>query len=234
MTSDASTWKVLPHGAITQLSACVATVTGSLAMPLTILERRMTIVRLSDGRLVIYSAMSLDDEGTRALESLGTPAFLVVPSHLHRLDAPAWKARFPEMTVVAPSGARGKVEELVPVDTSAPRFEDPRVRFVEVEGTAGREGALEIDEDGRLTIVLNDIVGNLPTSDGIVLRTLGFATERPRIPRMAKRMLVKDSKALRRQLETWAERPVARVLVSHGRPIERDVPDVLKEMARTL
>ncbi|MBN8612780.1 MAG: hypothetical protein J0L92_19450 [Deltaproteobacteria bacterium] len=234
MTKPPTAWTVLPHGEIEHLSGSVATVTGTLAMPLTTLERRMTVVRLNDGRLVVYSAMALDDEGMRALLAMGTPAFLVVPSHLHRLDAPAWRARFPSLVVVAPSGARVKVEQLVAVETSSPDLEDASVRFVEVAGTGGREGALEIEEDGRLTLVLNDLVGNLPISAGLVLRTLGFATERPRIPRMARRMLLKDPSALRRQLEAWAERPIARVVVSHGRPIEHDIPDVLREMARTL
>jgi hypothetical protein len=210
------------------------TVTGDLKMPLTLLERRMTVVRVKDGRLVIFSAIALDDPEMRVLEEFGSPAFLVVPNRLHRTDALIWKRRYPKLTVVAPAGARARVEEVVPVDTSTPDFEDPDVRFVEVEGTDGRESALEVREGSHVTLVLNDVVGNLPKSSGFVLRALGFASDRPRVPRMLKRALVSDARALRTQLEAWAEQPVERILVSHGRPILTAAPQILRDMANTL
>lgn len=210
------------------------TVTGDLRMPLCSLERRMTVIRLQDGRLVIYSALALAEAQMHALEAFGSPAFLIVPNRYHRHDAFSWKQRYPELIVVAPSGARAHVEAVVPVDTSQPDFQDEAVRFVEVPGTAGRETALEVRDGQRLTLVLNDIVGNLPRSHGVVLRALGFASNGPRVPRMAKRMLVKDAHALRAQLEAWAEQPVERILVSHGRPIVTLPQDTLRELARSL
>jgi hypothetical protein len=227
-------WKVLPHQPLERLSPTLMTVTGDLRMPLTVLERRMTLARLRDGRLVVFSAIALDEVELRKVEDFGRPAFLVVPGHLHRLDAFAWKQRYPELTVVAPSGARARVGEVVPVDTSTPDFDDAAVRFVEVPGTGARESALEVREDGRLTLVLNDIVGNLPKSHGFVLRALGFATDKPRIPWPIRRMLLKDARALRSQFEAWAEQPVERILVSHGRPIVADAGEVLRELARSL
>jgi hypothetical protein len=62
----------------------------------------MTVVRMKDPRLVIFSAISLDKAGIRALEDYGPPAFLVVPNDHHRLDARAWKDRYPDIQVVAP------------------------------------------------------------------------------------------------------------------------------------
>jgi hypothetical protein len=227
-------WKVRPHGPLEQPSRSLLTVIGDLKMPLAMLERRMTVARLRDGRLVVYSAMALDDTQMSVLEAHGRPAFLVVPNAFHRTDLRGWKERYPDITVVAPSGARDKVADIVPVDTTAPEFDDDALRFVEVPGTAGREGALEVREDGRLTLVLNDIVGNLPRSDGWVLRAIGFATLRPRIPRMVRRTFVKDAAALRRQFEAWAEQPVERILVSHGRPIVDDACDVLRDLAQSL
>ena len=194
----------------------------------------MTVVRLKDGRLVVYSALALDETQMRALEDFGTPAFLVIPNRYHRLDAFSWKERYPNLIVVAPSGARARVEQVVPVDTCDPDFDDEAVRFVEVPGTAGREAALEVRAGQHLTLVLNDIVGNLPQDHGWVLRALGFASNAPRVPRMAKRVLVKDAPALRTQFEAWAEQPVERILVSHGRPIVSRAQEALRDMARSL
>jgi hypothetical protein len=227
-------WTVLPHRSLERLSPAVMTVTGDMQMPLTGLERRMTVVRLRTGRLVIYSAIALAEPEMRELEAFGEPGFLVVPSRLHRYDAFIWKQRYPQLVVVAPSGARTRVEEVVQVDTSSPAFEDDAVSFVEVQGTAGEEGALEVNEGEQLTLVLNDVVGNLPKNAGVVLRALGFATEKPRVPRMIKRALVHDVGALRSQFEAWASRPVARILVSHGTPIVEGAREALAEMARSL
>lgn len=194
----------------------------------------MTVVRLPDARLIIYSAIALADPEMQALEAIGRPAFLIVPNHLHRLDALAWKVRYPALCVVAPPGARSNVEEVVPVDTTAPDFGASSVRFVVVEGTAEREAALEVDEAGATTLLLNDIVGNLPTNHGLVLRAMGFATPRPRIPRAVKLALIQDRQALSQQLEQWSTMPVSRILVSHGAPIVEGAPAVLRELAHSL
>lgn len=233
MTSNDAPWKVLPHRRLEQLEPNLATLTGDLKMPLTMLERRMTVVRLRDGRLVLHSPIAVDDATLDELSALGEPAFLVVPNGYHRLDAPAYRRRFPKLTVVAPSGARAKVDEVVKVDTSAPDFGDDAVRFVEVPGTKG-ESALEVEHDGKISLILTDIVGNLPPSAGLLLRAMGFATREPRIPRAAAMTFVRDKEALAAQLDAWSDRPLTRLLMAHGRPVEHDVPGTMRRLAASL
>jgi hypothetical protein len=227
-------WTVLPHGPLERLSDAVVTVVGEFSMPLTRFERRMTAVRLASGRLVIYSAMALDEARMQELEAFGTPAFMVIPNHIHRNDARVWKERYPQLVVVAPSGARKAAEEVVPVDTTDPVFGDPNVRFVEVAGTRGRESALECREQSGITLVLNDVIGHMPESAGWFLRTMGFAGREPRVPRVVRLALVKDKRALRAQFEAWAELPIARIVVSHGATIVEDPSGVLRTLAATL
>src|SRR6185369_15815021 len=126
------TWTVLPHGQLTQVSERIYTVVGELKMPLLKLPRRMTVVRLATGRLVIFSAIALDEGGMAKLEALGEPAFLVVPSQMHRLDAPSFVRRYPNIVVVAPRGGAEKIGKVVRIDTSTPDFGDGTVRYVEV------------------------------------------------------------------------------------------------------
>lgn len=231
-------WKVLPHGALTEVDEDLLTVTGELRMPLGSFPRRMVVVRVPDARLVIWSAIALDAAGMDKIEAYGRPAFLIVPNELHRLDAHAWKERYPQLIVVAPPGARAKVGEVVLVDTATPDFADADVAFVTVPGTDQRESALVVRKRGGTTLVLNDIVGNIRDAAGIggwFLRMAGFAGNAPRVPRVVKRKLVADADALRVQLMRWAELPnLRRVLVSHGDAIERDAPGVLRELAHSL
>ena len=231
-------WTVLPHGKLAQIDEGMLTVTGELRMPLGNFPRRMTVVRLRDSRLVIWSAIALDEKEMATLESFGRPAFLIVPNDHHRLDAKAWKDRYPEVRVVAPKGSREKVEEVVPVDTTAPDFGDPNVQFVTVAGTRDREAALVVRTANGTTLVLNDLVGNIRDASGIsgwLLGLAGFAGKSARIPRVVKLNLVKDAKALRAQLLQWAEiSPLKRILVAHGEPIESNPQQTLRDLAGSL
>ena len=238
MTRPLQQWKVLPHGKLTEVDQGVLTVTGQIQMPLMELERRMTVVRLPDGRLIIFSAIALDDDEMRTLDDYGRPAFLVVPSDKHRLDARIWKDRYPAMQVVAAQGAREAVGKVVSVDTVAPRFDDPNVEFVTVAGTRGREGALLVRTSSRTTLVLNDVIGNIRGASGVggwLLGLVGFAGDKPQIPRVVKKVMIEDANALRAQLLQWAEiESLKRILVSHGSPIEENPRQTLRDLASSL
>ncbi len=238
MTRSFQQWKVLPHGKLTEVDQNILTVTGDIPMPLTQFSRRMTVVRLHDSRLVVFSAIALDQNEMRVLEDYGRPAFLVVPNGHHRLDAKVWKDRYPSMQVIAPEGARSAVEKVVPVETTAPTFDDPNVQFVTVAGTRMREAALVVRTSKGTTLVLNDLVGNIRDKSGFggwFLRVVGFVGDKPQIPKVVKLSMIKDRAALRAQLLQWAELDsLKRILVSHGSPIQDDPRQTLRELASSL
>ena len=113
MTAPFKEWTVLPHGKLTQINERVIAVVGELKMPLLDLPRRMTAVRLKSGDLVIFSAIALHEPDMAELETFGRPAFLIVPSLRHRLDAPSYARRYPGMSVVAPRAGVEKIGEVV-------------------------------------------------------------------------------------------------------------------------
>src|SRR5450755_1012731 len=238
MTKPFEQWTVLPHGKLVQIDDNVLTVVGEIHMPLMDLPRRMTVVRLIDSRLVVFSAVALDEDEMAALEVFGRPAYLIVPSDKHRLDAKIWKDRYPGMQVVAPEGARAKVEQVVPVDTMAPRFDDPSLHFVTVPGTRGHEAALVVGTPNGTTLVLNDVVGNIRNATGFggwLLHLAGFAGKEAQIPKVVKMAMIEDTKALRAQLLQWAEiESLKHILVSHGSPIEDNPRQTLRDLASSL
>lgn len=238
MTKPFTSWTVLPHGKLTQIDDNLLSVSGVVPMPVGEVERRMTVVRLRDGRLVVYSAIALAEAEMCALEEFGTPAFLIVPSSSHRLDAKAWCQRYPNMMVITPAGARAKVEEVVAVDATTVMFDDPNVHFVVVAGTGEQEAALMIDSRQGTTLVLNDLIFNLDNQPGVrgwVMRVLGVTSNRPHIPRFIRRREVKDNRALREQLEIWSKLPsLRRVIMAHGNIINRNAARTLGRLAQTL
>lgn len=155
-----TSWAVLEHGQIQKLSENLWWVSGSV--PKMSLKRCMTIARLNDGRLVIHNAIALDDASMREIEAWGTPAFLIVPSGFHRLDAPRFKQRYPGLKVLAPRGSRAKVEQVIQVDGSYEDFPaDDTVRLQSLNGTNAREGVMRVRSNDGTTVVLNDVVMNI-------------------------------------------------------------------------
>jgi hypothetical protein len=231
-------WTVLPHGKLSRLDDNLLSVAGDLHMPLGDYPRRMTVVRLNDSRLVIYSAIALDDGEMESIETFGEPAYLIVPGDLHRMDAKIWKDRYPDIIVLAPAGIRERVEKVVPVNQTTADFDDPRVRFVTVPGTEEHEAALVVETASGTTLVVNDLIWNLddrPGFGGWILGALGFTGSEPRIPPIVELKAVKDKNALRNQLEEWASIDnLNRIIVSHGDIVTRDPTAVLVHLAKDL
>lgn len=231
-------WNALPHGPLLAHEENLWSVEGQL--PNMKLGRRMTVARTAGGRLIVHSAVALDDAGMAAVDALGPVGWLVVPNGFHRMDAPRFKQRYPGAVVLCPRGATKRVAQRVPVDGSyedaaAPR--DASVRLLHLAGTADREGVLEVRSKGGTTLVFNDCLFNqphMPGLDGWFLRVLG-STGTPRVTFIARTALVKDKARLREHLEELAGTPgLARLVPGHGAIIEDDPAGVLRAVASKL
>ena len=206
MSNTNGEWKVLAHGPIERLAENLWWVQG--ALPGMSLKRTMAVARMHDGRLVIHNGIAMQEPAMREVEAFGTPAFLIVPNGAHRLDAPAYKRRYPNLTVLAPKGARAKVAEKVQVDgTYEDLPQDDSVRLEMLHGVGDSEGAMLIRSPDGTTVVLNDAVFNT---------TLLGSAPGPRISRLAKLVFIKDKAALRGDLERYAAIPdLVRLVVAH-------------------
>lgn len=232
-------WRIHPHGAIRALEDNLWTVSGhipGLPMPL---RRTMTVVRLTDGRLVVHSAIALAHTSLAQLESWGEPAFIVVPSGYHRIDAPAYKKRYPKALVVCPPKSRGRVQKAVAVDGGYDLLpDDPALEAVHLDGTS--EGVLIAKsgaEHARATLIFNDVFFNQEPLPGLAGRIYGLlgSTGGPKVPPVARWFLVQDRAALRSHLELLARRPgLVRLVPGHGEPIDVWPSKVLSKVAAAL
>jgi hypothetical protein len=232
-------WEVMPHGPLVELDDGLMTVAGEIVMPLGRFPRRMTVARLTGGGTAIYSAIALDEAEMARIEAMGPPRVLIVPSDAHRLDARIWKERYPELRVLTPPGAAQKVGEVVPVDAIADFLDDPAVRWTIVPGTGGHEGALIVRRKSGVTIVCNDVIGNVAHPHGIGARIMGslmgFGVSEPQVPRVIKHRVLDDPRALAGQFRDWAAEPdLIRLIVSHGDVIEENPREVLLALAEKL
>jgi hypothetical protein len=119
-------WTVTEHEPLLRVEENLWLADASL--PPMALRRRMSVVRLEDGRLLFHNAVPLREEEMAALERWGTPAVLVAPNRFHRLDLHAWKVRYPGLRVLTPRQAARAFGQVVQVDgdLSSARWAAPR------------------------------------------------------------------------------------------------------------
>jgi len=230
--------KRFPHDEIEQLAPNLWTVRGSLPFPL---KRHMVVYRLADGTLLIHSAIAMSDEAMAKLDALGRPSVLIVPHTGHRMDAPFYKARYPQVRVIAPAAARTKVEEVIKVDaTCEDALPALGVRVHPVPGFKNFELAYELDmQGGGKALVMSDAVANRDHPKGFGGRFFANVTGgikgRLGVARIMRIMMVSNRAEARAGLEKLAEIPDITLLsVAHGRPVRGDVKAALHEAASAL
>lgn len=231
-------WIVRPHGKLEQLANNLWWVWGSI--PGMSLRRAMVLAKRRDGDLVVHNAIALDDAGMRELEAIGEPKYIVVPNAGHRLDAPAYKRRYPNAQFFAPRGGRAAVEKRVPVDGIYEDFPtDEDVRLEMLRGVDDAEGAMIVHSEDGVTLVLNDAVFNMDRKRdplGFIITTLFGSAPGPRVSRLVKLLFVKDKRALREDLERLAADPeLVRLVVAHEKVAKgADASSALRKAATFL
>ncbi len=229
--------KILPHGPLTKLEDGLWRVEGSLSgMPL---HRVMTVAKLASGDLVVHNAMMLADPAMKELDALGTVAYVIVPNAFHRLDAPAYKDRYPKAKFVCPKGARAKVEKVVPVDLVYEEFpKDARVALRTLKGVKDAEGVMIVTTEGGTTLTFNDALFNMPHApgfQGFIVKNVMGSSGGFKVTRLFRTMMLKDKAAFRADLEELAKTPtLKRIIVSHHETLEGDVAGELMRVAQTV
>ena len=227
--------KRFPHDEIEQLAPNLWTVRGSLPFPL---KRHMVVYRLGDGTLLIHSAIAMSDDAMAKLDALGRPSVLIVPHTGHRMDAPFYKARYPQIRVLAPAGARAKVEDVIKVDaTCEEALPALGVRVHPVPGFKNFELAYELGlEGGGKALVMSDAVANRDHPKGFggwfFANVTGGIKGRLGVARIMRIMMVSNKAEARAGLDKLAEIPDITLLsIAHGRPVRDDVSAALRAAA---
>lgn len=231
-------WHVLPHDPLQELTENLWRVEG--ALPHFSMRRVMTIVRMSNGELLIHSAIALDAASMQRIEAWGTPSILLVPHVRHRMDAPRFKHRFPKLRVFAPPAVMKKARAVVDVaGTYADVPPDPSFSLELLDGLGESEGALVVHSQAGNSVVLNEVIFDLPPPKSAFLRSLvsvaGFGPGACVTP-VVKLELVKDKAKLSAHLERLAALPnLQRLIVSHHRMSEgAEAARALRQAAATL
>jgi len=228
---------IFPHGKLETLAPNLWQVRGSMSFPI---RRNMTIYRLPDGTLLLYSVVALDEDGMKALEALGRPAVMVIPHGYHRMDSGFYKRRYPDLKVACPAEGKARAEELCGrVDGTPEEILGPLgIKVHPVHGVKRGEFAIEVDIPGGKALITNDVLGGRDPEEKLPLiaRLTGPpAGHRLGVARIVRWALVRDKVDLRGWLHLMAEHSnIKLITASHAPPVIDDCAEALRDAATTV
>lgn len=220
--------QIYPYSELVQIRRNLYQVRGSLPVPV---PRNMTVFRTERGELVLYGVIAMHEDGMRALEALGTPAVMVIPHRRHQMDAPFYKARYPQLRVVAGEGAR--VRE-VQVDGDLGELARHGIEAYVLPGNTYGDAVMDLPVEGGRALTVCESFGNVKLTGalGILMHVLGPPGGGAGVARAVRWREIRDSVALRRWLDQQSARTdVTALLLGHGDAITSDVQGVLRRAA---
>lgn len=224
--------KIFPHGDFFEVAPGLWQLRGSLPFPL---PRYMTVGRLPDGGLLIYSAVAMDEAGMQKLEALGKPTVMIVPHALHLMDAAFYKARYPGLRVIAPQAAKERLDPACPVDEApAEGLKRLGLRGEIVPGNKYDEVMLDLDlPNGERALIFTDLLTHGGPKN-LMMRLMGPPGGKG-IARIVRLRQIGDKAATRAFLERMAKEPkIGKILLAHAKPWEQGASELLLAAAHQL
>lgn len=191
---------------------------------------RMTVVKLSSGGLFVHSPVALDAQMRRDVDALGEVRAVVAPSLFHHLYVGAWMAAYPKAIFAACQGLDWKRPDLaftcVLGDTP---HEAWAKELQQVYFSARRENEVVFYDARSKTMICADALLNLSkhpsATTKIVARAMG--NDAPGTGYL-ERVMVRDRRVARRQVDRILEWAPERIILSHGGLVHEDGTNVIR------
>ena len=192
---------------------------------------RMTVLRLSDGSVLLHSPVPFDDATKEAIDAIGPVRFIVAPNLYHHLYVGEAAKAWPDAAIVAPAALRKKRKDLaIAADVeSPPAAWKGTVDVFPIAGSMLGETVLLHRPTG--TLVSADLVENFSAMEHGITRAylkLGGLYGKPGWHRMM-RFVYRNRQAARASLEAMLDQPIERAIVAHGEPIFTRPKETLQE-----
>jgi hypothetical protein len=187
------------------------------------LAANMTVLRLSDGSLLLHSPVAMTPGRRAAVEALGPIAHLYAPNLFHHLSIGDWASAFPSAAIHAPAGLARKRRDLhvdrihgsAPQPAFAGGIDEVRINGFRLEETA-------LFHRPSRTLVVADLLHNIGRPQHrwtrLYTEAMGFY-DRAALSRMIRWTAFTDKAAARRSIDELLSLPFERVIVGHGKPL---------------
>lgn len=196
------------------------------------LTATMSVVRLPRGNLLVHSPVPLTPERQAAVAALGPVAHIYAPNTFHHMWIDGWLAAFPQAKLHAPAGLQKKRPELsiARLHGSAPEpdFGD-WLEEITVDGFRLEEAALFYRP--QKTLIVADLVHNIGHPAGAWTKfyasAMGFYGQ-VALSRIIRWTSFSDKQAAANSIHKILQRPIERLVVGHGDPLETNAAAALR------
>lgn len=188
---------------------------------------RMVVIRLAGGDLFVWSPVTLSEDLRSELRALGPIGHVVAPNTLHHVFQGEWQTAYPDARFYAAPGLRQRIPD-VRIDEDL-TSEPPAAWAGQIDQVVfdGNTIATEIVFFHRVsrTTIFTDLLQQLPRTwfkgwRAIVARLDLMTADVPEVPRKF-RMAFRSKPATRARLDHVLQWPTDRLVIAHGKPIER-------------
>ncbi len=192
---------------------------------------RMTVVRLSDGRLWLHSPVPIDDTLASELAKLGSVGFIVAPNRFHHLYVTGAMERYPGAEAHGAPGLATKRKDVsftAELGTAAPSGWRDDLEQISLRGIP-LMGEVVFFHRASGTLITTDLFMNVHRVQGWLGRLIYWMEgcwKKPAVPRL-NRFLVKDKAQMRQDATQIAAWPIRRLLMAHGDIVEDDAAGVV-------
>lgn len=195
---------------------------------------RMTVIKLSDGSLFIWSPIELSDNLRAAVDAIGAVRHIVASNSLHHLFLTQWKQAYPAAKLYAPPGLRRKRADIIfDADLGHAPLPDwyGQIDQVLMHGNLITTEVVFFHVASG-TVLFTDLLQQLPPKlfsgwRAIVAKLDLMTGPEPSVPRKFRVAFTKRREA-REALKRILAWPAEKVLMAHGTPVEKDAPAFLR------
>ena len=199
---------------------------------------RMTVIKLASGGLFVHSPVPPTDEIRDLVAREGPVRFVVAPNRLHHLYLSPFLAAFPGAGLWIVKELAKKRGDLAPAgilgDAPEPGWADEIDQCL-FRGSVFQEEAIFLDRPSG-TLIVVDLLESVHRDDPWYYRFFGRLAgtyERPTLTR-DQRLAFRDRAAARASAERILGWDFERIIMAHGKLVERDGKRVFAEAMRWL
>jgi hypothetical protein len=186
---------------------------------------RMTVIRLSSGKLLLHSPVALTEQLRSEIDSLGPVAHIVCPNLFHHMYASEAVATYPEALLHGPVALQRKRRDLrfgaTLTDQPHPEWRND-LELLTIEGSM--LGETVFYHPATRTLITCDLVENFRVSPHWLTRNclrlggvLGHVGWHPLL-----RLAYRDRKRARACVDRLLAWPFEQVVLAHGEPLTDD------------
>ncbi|WP_029042534.1 DUF4336 domain-containing protein [Cucumibacter marinus] len=194
---------------------------------------RMAVIRLSGGRLVVWSPVALTPSLSAAVMGLGQVAWLVAPNSLHHLSIGDWKAAYPNAKIVAVPGLAKKRPDLtIDVELGAQPLDEwsGEIDHVLFHNALATEAVFLHRKSA--TVLVTDLIQHLPKGwfggwRAIIANLDLMTAKEPEVPRKF-RTGFRDKAKARANAQQVLDWPSEKLVMAHGEPVVENAQTALR------